>query len=366
MSASVAQFSSELVERIRQNGGVFEVAPDCTVLLPSSFGFCMGVNRAVTTLKEVVAGEHGMRPVWLLGAMIHNPAVNEAFSRAGVQVSYCAEEVFEQATPHDVFVIPAFGLPLEQDKRLRSFVADDGVIVDATCPFVRRVWNEAKHAGKQGNAVIIHGKYGHQETFGIWSRAVNNAPACALLSSCEEARKFVLGIANIPPERLHHPVALAEHDWTLLNQTTMLSTETAEIEDILRGATWHKGSVTMAGTLCTATRERQAAAQELCARGCKAIIVLGGTDSSNTTQLYRMAVEKLGDERCFFVQSEQDLQAGCVHHFQPFEQRWVSSPNERLLKARRVGILTGASCPDSELERLLKRLKELFHEGTDA
>ena len=121
----------------------------------------------------------------------------------------------------------------------------------------------------------------------------------------------------------------------------------------------------MAGTLCTATRERQAAAQELCARGCEEIIVLGGTDSSNTTQLYRMAVEKLGVERCFFMQSEQNLQTGCVRHFQPFDQRWVSSSNGPLLKARRIGILTGASCPDSELERLLGRLEELINQRSD-
>ena len=366
MSCGVSQFSSELVDRIRLQGGEFEVSPSCTVLLPKAFGFCTGVNRAVTTLNKVVTGLDDGRHVWLLGAMIHNPAVNKAFAKAGVQVSSCAEEVFDKATPHDIFVIPAFGLPLELDRHLREFVAEDGRIVDATCPFVRRVWNEAELAGNQGKAVIIHGKYGHQETYGIWSRAVSKAPACVLLSTVEEAKRFAEDRHALASERLFNAEKLAGSDWTLLNQTTMLSTETANIAEILRKASWHRGDVAMAGTLCTATRERQAAAQELCARGCEAIIVLGGTDSSNTTQLYRMAVERLGEERCFFVQSAQDLRAGCVRHFLPFEQRWTLSPNELLLKARRIGVFTGASCPDSELERLLKRLVELINQCSDS
>ena len=366
MSCGVSQFSSELVDRIRRQGGVYEVSPSCTILLPKAFGFCTGVNRAVTTLNDVVKEPDGGRPVWLLGAMIHNPAVNEAFAKAGVQISVSADEVFDKATPHDTFVIPAFGLPLEQDRRLREFVAEDGRIVDATCPFVRRVWKEAEQAGKQGKAVIIHGKYGHQETYGIWSRAVSKAPACALLSTVEEAKRFAEDRHALAPERLFNAEKLAECDWTLLNQTTMLSTETADIAEILRKASWHNGAVDMAGTLCPATRERQAAAQELCGRGCDAIIILGGTDSSNTTQLYRMAVERVGAESCFFIQSAQDLQAGCVRHFQPFGQRWASSSNGLLLKARRIGILTGASCPDSELERLLKRLVELINQCSDS
>ncbi|MBR4676362.1 MAG: 4-hydroxy-3-methylbut-2-enyl diphosphate reductase [Victivallales bacterium] len=356
MTVSVSRFSSELVNKVRENGGTIAISPDCTIMLPSTFGFCTGVNRAVTKLNDIVNGKHIARPIWLLGAMIHNPAVNEAFAKGGVQVSTCAEEVFEKASPHDIFVIPAFGLPLELDKRLRGFVAAAENIVDATCPFVRRVWNAAEQAGKQGNAVIIHGKYGHQETYGIWSRAVNKAPACVLLSTVEEARVFAENLSVVEKSRLFNPEKLAGCDWTLLNQTTMLSTETAEIAEILQKARWHRGKAFMAGTLCPATRERQAAAQELCAKGCEVIIVLGGTDSSNTTQLYRMAVERIGAEHCFFVQSELDLQTDSVRHFIPFERRWGSSMNEPILKARRIGVLAGASCPDSELERLLIRL----------
>ena len=362
MRCGVSQFSSELVDRIRLEEGVFEITPSCMALLPKAFGFCTGVNRAVTTLNEVVKEPDGARPVWLLGAMIHNPAVNEAFAKAGVQISASADEVFDKATPHDIFVIPAFGLPLDQDRLLRDFVAEDGRIVDATCPFVRRVWKEAEQAGNQGKAVIIHGKYGHQETYGIWSRAVSHAPACVLISTMNEARRFAEDWHALAPERLFNAEKLVECDWTLLNQTTMLSTETADIAEILRSAPWHRGTVAMAGTLCTATRERQAAAQELCERGCDAIIVLGGTDSSNTTQLYRMAVEKLGEERCFFVQSEHDIQPEAIHHFLPFEHEWRLSQNGVIRDAKRIGILTGASCPDSELERLLRRLEELINQ----
>ena len=237
MNGTLAQFSSELVESIRRNGGECRLPGGRTLLLPACFGFCTGVTRAVTCLHEEVKRVQGDRPIWLLGAMIHNPAVNEAFAASGVTVSYRAEEVFDKASPHDIFVIPAFGLPLELDARLRAFVAEDASIVDATCPFVRRVWREAQQAGRQGRAVVIHGKYGHQETYGIWSRAVEHAPACALLTTVEEARRFAKDWRSLDPVRLHQAEALAASDWTLLNQTTMLSTETAEIAEILKGST---------------------------------------------------------------------------------------------------------------------------------
>ncbi len=347
-------FSSELVESIRKNNGVFDCGNGKRILLPKTFGFCSGVFNAVSKLSETVDNNPNMN-IRLMGAMIHNPAVNSHFAKSGVHIedSNQLERVFDLPQEQTIFVIPAFGLPIEMDERLRAFVASETRIVDATCPFVRRVWEHAKTAGEHGSAVIIHGKFGHQETNAIWSRAVRHAVSCALLTSPEDAKRFAADCANVPDERLFNPKLLASRKWTLVNQTTMLSTETAEIAEILKTAAWHSESVELAGTLCPATKNRQLAAKELCEAGCDCIFVLGGTDSSNTTQLYRMATEQLGEDRCFFVQSSDNIGVDNISHYKPMETKWITSP---LHNAKTIGILTGASCPDSELEKLIIRL----------
>ena len=350
-------FSSDLVDKIRANGGIHDCGDGRRIILPRTFGFCSGVFNAVSKLSETVQNNRE-KEIWLLGAMIHNPAVNSHFVKSGVRIadSKSLDNVFSSTGKKTVFVIPAFGLPVEIDERLRASVDSKERIVDATCPFVRRVWEFAKTAGKSGHAVVIHGKHGHQETNAIWSRAVKYADSCVLLTSPAEARRFADGISSVPPERLFNPHLLAERKWTLVNQTTMLSTETAEIAEILKGAAWHMESVELAGTLCPATRDRQNAAKELCEAGCDAIFILGGTDSSNTTQLYRMAADRIGGGRCFFVQSSANVGDNAVEHYLPLEGRWTESP---LPLCKTIGILTGASCPDTELEKLVIRLSAL-------
>ena len=347
-------FSSELVESIRMNNGVFDCGDGRRILLPKTFGFCSGVFNAVSKLSETV-DNNPKKDIRLMGAMIHNPAVNSHFAKSGVHIedSKQLSHVFNLPNEQTIFVIPAFGLPIEMDERLRSFVDSESRIIDATCPFVRRVWEHAKTAGEDGSAVIIHGKFGHQETNAIWSRAVRHAVSCALLTSPEDAKRFAADFANVPAERLYNPKLLAPRKWTLINQTTMLSTETAEIAEILKTAAWHTETVELAGTLCPATKNRQFAAKELCGAGCDCIYVLGGTDSSNTTQLYRMAVEQIGEANCFFVQSSENIGEDCVSHYKPLENKWMESP---LHGGKTIGILTGASCPDSELESLIRRL----------
>lgn len=352
-------FKSELIDSIREAGGEYSLKDGRCVLLPKTFGFCSGVRRAVSKLSEVICLYRGRR-IWLLGAMIHNSAVNAWFIGQGVNMvdSHCLDGIFETASPGDVFVIPAFGLPLDVEQKLRCFVDEKSVIIDATCPFVRRVWDAAGCAGEKGNAVIIHGKYGHQETEAIWSRAVKAAPACVLLPSPVYAERYVSAPESIPVEYTYHAEKMGHVAWTLVNQTTMLATETAHVAEILARATWHSGAMEMAGTLCTATRERQAAALDLCSIGCDVILVLGGVDSSNTAQLYRLAVNALGADRCFFIEKAGDILPMVLRHYLPDDKSWHESHGDVLRSAKRIGILTGASCPDSELEKLILRLSE--------
>lgn len=353
-------FQSDIIEEIRKNGGEYQMRDGRMVCLPVTFGFCSGVMRAVSLLAKCVY-ENPMRRKWLLGAMIHNPAVNDWFVEQGVKIVPREEldSVFAMASPTDLFVIPAFGLPVELDMRLRDFTAGCGTIIDTTCPFVRKVWDCAKCAGEGGQAIIIHGKKGHQETEAIWSRAVKYAVACALITSPEEAELFAQNRSLLPEDQLFNEEKLEDAEWRIVNQTTMLASETALISDILKKATWHAKSLELASTICTATRERQQSAIELCLVGCDCIIVLGGLDSSNTTQLYRLAVSNIGPRNCYFVESFADIGMDSIKHYIPEQHRWQTSDVEYLRKARKIGILAGASCPDCELEKLLVQLANL-------
>lgn len=354
-------FDSNIVDNIRAAGGVLTVGNGRRIILPSAFGFCSGVRRAVAILARTLH-DNPDRKIWLLGAMIHNPAVNHWFTANGVTIapSDTLESVFQHASPGDIFTIPAFGLPVNIDARLRDFVSPPGLIVDTTCPFVRRVWAAAENAGRAGDAVLIHGKYGHQETDAIWSRALATAPACALLPTPRDALAFANNPNDIPEHCIHNRSRLLKVAWTLVNQTTMLASETAQVADILANTTWHADiPFRMAGTLCTATRERQAAAIALCRTKCDCIIVLGGTDSSNTTQLYRLAAANITPDRCWFIEDASNITPKHITHFIPHEQRWHSSNLNTLTNAKTISILTGASCPDSELARLIQRLTTL-------
>ncbi len=356
-------FHDEDISRLRTTGSALTLPSGRNIVLPKTFGFCQGVRNAVNLLHQTILQNKG-RQIWLLGAMIHNPAVNEQFAQRGVQIiaESDLETAFDTAPADDVFVVPAFGLPLNFERRLRAFVMPPGKIVDATCPFVRRVWQAVSQAAASGAAVIIHGKPGHQETTAIWSRAAAEAAAVAIIPNPDQARQFAAAAgtkdlyASYPAELLFNHDRLANTAWTVVNQTTMLGTDTTAITDILRTAAWHQAPLQIADTLCAATQSRQGAAKALCMRPCDVIFVLGGTNSSNTTQLYRLAA---GHADAFFLQSPDDLQASMVRHFNPAAATWEETKGWLSPSCQSIGILAGASCPDSELGNLIRKIARL-------
>ena len=356
-------FHDDDVSTLRAGGGTMPLASGRSLVLPETFGFCQGVRHAVNLLHQTIL-QHESRQIWLLGAMIHNQAVNAQFARHGARIiaEHDLETTFSAARPDDVFIVPAFGLPLDFDRRLRAFVIPPGKIVDATCPFVRRVWRAVSQAAAAGAAVIIHGQPGHQETAAIWSRAVASAAAVAIVPNPDRARQFAAATgtgdldASYPAELLFNHDRLADTAWTVVNQTTMLGTDTTAIADILRAASWHQAPLRVADTLCAATQSRQGAAQALCRRPCDLLFVLGGANSSNTTQLYRLAARHA---TAFFLQSPDDLQASMVRHYNPATSTWEETRNWLPPSCRTIGILAGASCPDSELGNLIRKIARL-------
>lgn len=365
MSTSAANpFSDPYIDKLRAQGqSIIELASGRRIALPTSLGFCHGVRHAVQLLANTVAAAP-QRDIWLLGAMIHNPAVNNYFVEQGVKMLDDNEldTVFTRAKPSDIFVIPAFGLDCALDERLRAFVQSPGQIVDSTCPFVRRVWQAVEKAAGNGAAIVIHGKPGHQETIGIWSRASKAAPAVALVPSPAAARQLLDALppaapaAGYPPAWLANAERLSHCDWVLVNQTTMLCRETEEVAAILAntGGDKRHGTFTMANTICSATRARQAEAEKLCAQAHEVILVLGGINSSNTTQLYRLAIKH---SKTYYLQTPDDLHSHSIHHYLPNEQQWCDGSEWLPPPPATIGILVGASCPDSEIAALIRRLQ---------
>jgi 4-hydroxy-3-methylbut-2-enyl diphosphate reductase len=331
--------------------------------LPRVLGFCGGVIRALRILQQVLRDRTGQR-VWLLGEIIHNETVNERVRQAGVRIvpEGNVEAVFSLADPNDIFVIPAFGLPVGVEDRLRAFALEPDAIVDTTCPYVKRIWHFVSDAARAGDTVMIHGKPGHPETRATLSRSLTDHNSVVLIPTVADAERVAQAMVSgdwsaFPAEWLFRPDFIMPGRVALVNQTTMLYSETVCIAGVLREAARRVGGTARASeTVCRATQDRQDAAAELCKRGCDLILVLGGFTSSNTNQLYRMACTRAPT---YFIRSAADLAPDRIHHFVPGTATATSTADWLGAEHRRIGLLAGASCPAPDIGDVIRRLKLL-------
>jgi 4-hydroxy-3-methylbut-2-enyl diphosphate reductase len=375
-------------------------------VIPSHFGFCLGVKNAIERAYESLAENPGRR-VFMLSELIHNPFVNEDLLRRGLRylqsdkgVPFTVEGrpavadgsaplLWDTLTSADVVIIPAFGATDEDKKRL----VRRGIRVaqyDATCMLVEKVWKAARAFGREGFTVVIHGKSEHEETKATFSNTRRYAPSI-IIRTLDEARLLGDYIAAPSPagraallERfkgLHTPGFEPERHLdriAVVNQTTLLMNETAEIIDYFRavfaakyGETEgikHVGGAGKKDTLCYATQVNQDALARALAEPLDAAFVVGGKNSSNTYQLYRVCEQKLGS-RAFFIQSEAAIRSRCEieHYVFPAAGKgkgghvethplWPEGDTTR----RRVLITGGASCPDGLVQQVITRINSLF------
>jgi 4-hydroxy-3-methylbut-2-enyl diphosphate reductase len=215
-------------------------------LIPRHFGFCYGVENAIERSYKAIADNPGKR-IFLLSQMIHNPDVNKDLLENGLTFLQDTEGKqlipFEELSPADVVIIPAFGTTLEIENKLRSI----GVNIDTyntTCPFVVKVWNRSEKLGETNHTIIIHGKYNHEETRATFSHSSSNAPSLVIkdMKEVKFLGDYILGSkskseflsffqskmsTNFDPETDLNKIGV-------VNQTTMLASETQEISDYLR------------------------------------------------------------------------------------------------------------------------------------
>ncbi|MFZ9683111.1 MAG: 4-hydroxy-3-methylbut-2-enyl diphosphate reductase [Cephaloticoccus sp.] len=411
---SSALYQSHLCTLIKQRARTHEgTAADpvpldfgaISYLIPSHFGFCLGVKNAIERAYETLAANPGRR-VFMLSELIHNPFVNADLLRRGL--SYLQTDkglpftttgqtereapnaplLWDTLTPDDIVIIPAFGATDEDKRKL----VRKGIAVcqyDATCMLVEKVWKAARAYGRAGFTVIIHGKAEHEETKATFSNTRRHGPAL-IVRDLEETRQLgrIIRAKDAAAVAEFHRLFAGKYTpgfdpardlerVAVVNQTTLLVNETRAIIDYLRDlfvdlhgpdGTQRVGGSGRNDTLCYATQVNQDALARALASPLDAAFVIGGKNSSNTYQLYRLCEQALG-KRAFFIQSEANIRSAAVveHYVFPslHEGRTHGSTEMRPLwddlnHPKRVLITGGASCPDGIIQQVITRLNGLF------
>ncbi len=364
-------YRSQIVEKLRQRGGVFEAA-GLKVRLAKEFGFCYGVERAID-LAYAARRVFPDQPIYILGEIIHNPEVNDQLIAmdikflSGPNKSANLDDLHES----DVVIIPAFGAELSTMDKLQ---AKGCQLVDTTCGDVMSVWKRVTQNAREKFTSIIHGKAKHEETLATSSRATDgghhlvvlNLPetdyVCAHIRQGGSKAEFLARFKGayspgFDPDRDLASIGVA-------NQTTMLRSETEEIQRRLRqamldryGAENINQHFRMFDTICGATQERQDALIHLLKEPLDMMIVVGGYNSSNTSHLAEMSEEHV--PTYFIRNASKMLSAHSIQHFNLRQQREVQTDHWLSAGNLYIGVTAGASCPNNLIDDAIRRLFEL-------
>lgn len=366
-------YRSTLVEGLRAKGSVVQIG-NTTVRLARDFGFCYGVERAID-LAYAARRVFADRRVFLLGEIIHNPEVNRQLTEMGIvsiPISQQEEEV-AKLTNEDVVIVPAFGA----ETKLMKLISSRGcMVVDTTCGDVMSVWKRVRNYAKTSFTSIIHGKASHEETRATSSRALGDDGTGHYL--------VVLTLADVDYvcDYIHHggdrqafyerfkgadayspgfDPDLHLQRIGVANQTTMLKSETEEIQRRLKKAVEDRDSVgspnfQVFDTICGATQERQDSLFGLLQQPLDILLVVGGYNSSNTTHLVEIGEQQLPT---FFIRTAECLTSlEQIIHFDLHLKAEKTSYSGKLASQEPVtiGITAGASCPNNLIEDTLLRV----------
>jgi len=354
--------SSPLVEELRTSSDLR--VGSTTVAIAGQFGFCSGVRRALRTVdKRNLRAKPGIRCL-LLHEIIHNPTVCMWLEEQGfVLVEPHEEGWWKKLRTTDTVIVSAFGATVEQEKRLE----EAGVrIVETTCPSVRQVWKRVSSYAVHGFTTVLHGKKDHPETEATLSHAVSQGGHFVVIRDLNEAARLARiiegkssnadrsWIASVSDISFEYPRDIQRIG--LANQTTMVATESLQVEEMLKsamvnrfGADHVRENFRAFGTICRATQQRQDAARELAKTQPDLMIVVGGHNSSNTRHLAEVSTEwapVLHIEGPEAIQSLDDI----IHlpvgreTTEHISLTWLEKKSDR-----RLGFTGGASTPDAEL-----------------
>lgn len=279
------------------------------IIVAKYAGFCFGVQRAVDTVYE----QCGKGDIYTYGPIIHNEEVVKDLEHKGVMIVEDTKTLTEDGNKEKTVVIRSHGISKNIYEKLKN---NNINVVDATCPFVLKIHRIVEQESQAGSQIIIIGNEKHPEVEGImgWSKT----PAI-VIDTVEKAQNLVLDV---------------EKKVCIVSQTTFNYNKFKELVEIIE----KKGyNVVIRNTICNATEERQTEAREI-ARQADAVIVIGGSSSSNTRKLYEICKNEC--EKTYYIQTINDLDLS------------------GLAMAECIGITAGASTPNNIIEEVCTNVRE--------
>lgn len=354
---------------------------DIQIYLARHFGFCYGVENAIEIAFKTV-DENPDKRIFLLSEIIHNPQVNEDLKAHGVQFmqdTFGKQIIqFDTLQSDDVVIIPAFGTTLETEKLLN----EKGIHTEkynTTCPFVEKVWNRSEAIAKKNYTIVIHGKPRHEETRATFSHASLNAPA-VVIKDMDEAKELALYISGERPADEFYKRFEGQYSTGfdvikhlkrigVVNQTTMLASDTQAIADFLKDIIIKVTGEAISfadtrDTLCYATNENQGSVNTMLQQTADLAIVVGGYNSSNTSHLVELCEEKLPT---YFINSaEKIISDNEILHFNFHTKEELKKENWLPAKKPvKILLTSGASCPDALVEGVINKLASLYNAKYD-
>ena len=348
-------------------------------ILARHFGFCYGVENAIEISYRALE-ENPDKKVFLLSQMIHNQEVNSDLLDRGIKFIMDTDGSpfipWEDISKADVVIIPAFGTTLEIERLLQ----EKGVDIqkyNTTCPFVEKVWNRTEKLGNDDFTIIIHGKARHEETRATFSHSAKNGPSIIVrdMEDAIQLGNYILGskprsdffeeFAGKFSGRFNPDVHLKKIG--VVNQTTMLATETQAIADFFRQLMITKfGESSIKehfadtrDTLCYATNDNQDATYELLKIAADVAIVVGGYNSSNTSHIVELCERNFPT---YFINSEHEIKSREEIHHLNYHTKEKIITHAFIQEKQPVNIVltSGASCPDTLVDRVMLRLMGYF------
>lgn len=285
---------------------------DFKVTTAKSAGFCFGVKRAVDTVYQHIDKQDA---VYTYGPIIHNEEVVNDLDKKGVKVINTMEELND--TTKGTIIIRSHGVSKEVQEEIEK---SNLTVVDATCPFVKKIHRVVAKESEAGRHIVIIGSPDHPEVIGIlgWSKV-----PVTVIESIEDANNFCLE---------------KEKKLCIVAQTTFSYKKFKDLVEIIS----KKGyDILVLNTICNATEERQTEARELASQS-DAMIVIGGKNSSNTQKLYEICKDECEDT--YYIQTLSDLDLSQIKSF------------------RSVGITAGASTPNNIIKEVHTTMSEMSFE----
>ncbi len=363
-------YRSTLVDQLRAEGE-FQVGR-IRLLMPQSFGFCWGVDRALAMVNDA-RKEYQGKPMWLLNSIIHNPRVNDDMGEMGIKFLKGKQSVpgaLEELNESDVVIVPAFSAMVEEMEDLKS----RGVkVVDTTCPWVIKPHKRAEKYVREGFTTVVHGTVGHDETRATCSLVRSLGGEFVIVHDMREAEilaRYLEGtldakelLSGLHPQAVRKNFEPTPHLQRVgvINQTTMLASESRSIAERLRQALlkrWGEQELSDRfrdfDTICQATQENQDAATAVVDSSPDVFLVVGGYDSSNTRNLAR--VGDAAGVPAWHIQGPDCISVDCLEYRERHTGEIKTKKDWLPEGPISVAFTAGASTPDAILGQVVERV----------